>query len=111
MWVKFETAFQRPDDEVVTLSDIQAKRAEILKLAERHGAHHVRVFGSVVRGTSGPSSDVDILVRLEPGRSLIDHIALMQDLAEMLGVNVDIVDEDAMHPLIRDKVLTEGLPL
>ena len=109
--MKSAAAYQRTDDEVVTLSDLQARRAEILKLAERYGAHHVRVFGSVVRGTSGPSSDVDILVRLEPGRSLIDHIALMQDLAEMLGVKVDIVDEDALHPLIRDKVLTEGVPL
>lgn len=96
---------------MVTLSDIQAKRAEILKLADKYGADNVRVFGSVVRGTAGPNSDVDILVRLEPGRSLIDHIALMQGLQALLGVKVDLVEDEALHPLIREKVLSEGIAL
>lgn len=96
---------------MVTLSDIQKKRAEILTLAEKYGADNVRVFGSVVRGTAGPGSDLDILVRLEPGRSLIDHIGLIQALEDLLGVKVDVVTEKALHPLIRDKVLREGISL
>ena len=94
---------------MVTLSDIQNKRAQILKIAATYGADRVRVFGSVVRGTTGPGSDLDILVRLESGRSLIDHIALKHSLEDLLGVKVDVVTEKALHPLIRDKVLQEGV--
>jgi len=96
---------------VVTLSDIQAKRAEILKIAEKYGAFDVRVFGSVVRGTAGPGSDLDILVRFSEDCSLLDHIALMQDLETMLDVKVDVVNEKVLHPLIRDRVLNEGISL
>lgn len=96
---------------MVTLSDIQAKRAEILKLADKYGADNVRVFGSVVRGTAGPASDVDILVRFSEDCSLLDHIALMQDLAAMLGVKVDLVNEKVLHPFVRDRVLSEVVSL
>jgi predicted nucleotidyltransferase len=96
---------------MVTLSDIQQKRAQILKLAEKYGADNVRVFGSVVRGTAGPDSDLDILVRFSEKCSLIDHIALMQDLEDMLHIKVDVVNEKVLHPLIRDKVLSEGVAL
>ena len=96
---------------MVTLSDIQAKRAEILKLADKYGADNVRVFGSVVRGTAGPASDVDILVRFSENCSLLDHIALMQDLAAMLGVKVDLVNEKVLHPFVRDRVLSEVVSL
>ena len=67
------------------------------------------LFGSVLREDFGPDSDLDILVRLESGRSLIDHIALKQSLEDLLGVEVDVVTEKALHPLIRDKVLQEGV--
>lgn len=96
---------------MVTLSDIRARRDEILKVAARYGASDVRLFGSVVHGQAGPDSDVDILVRLEKGRSLIDHIALMQDLQALLGVKVDLVTERSLHPAIRDRVLSEGIAI
>lgn len=76
-----------------------------------HGADNVRVFGSVVRGEAGPDSDLDILVRFSKNASLIDHIALMQDLEAMLGVKIDVVEDEALHPLIRDRVLSEGVAL
>lgn len=82
-----------------------------MKLAAMYGADHVRVFGSVVRGTAGPDSDLDILVRFSGKASLIDHIALMQDLEDMLGVKVDVVSEKALHPLIRDSILSEVVSL
>ena len=65
---------------MVALNDILSRREDILRIAARHGAHHVRVFGSVVRDEAGEGSDVDFLVRLDDDRSLIDHIALIQDL-------------------------------
>jgi len=96
---------------MVALSDILGRRDEILRVAARHGAHHVRVFGSVVRGEAGEDSDVDFLVRLDADRSLIDHVALMQDLEDLFGCRVDVVTERALHRLVRDRVLAEAVPL
>jgi hypothetical protein len=96
---------------MVALSDILSRRDEILRVATRHGAHHVRVFGSVVRGEAGEDSDVDFLVRLDRDRSLIDHVALMQDLEDLFGCRVDVVTERALHRLVRDRVLAEAVPL
>ncbi len=96
---------------MVALSDILSRRDEILRVATRHGAHHVRVFGSVVRGEAGEDSDVDFLVQLERDRSLIDHVALMQDLEDLFGCRVDVVTERALHRLVRDRVLAEAVPL
>jgi predicted nucleotidyltransferase len=96
---------------MVALSDILGRRDEILRVAARHGAHHVRVFGSVVRGKEGEDSDVDFLVRLDRDRSLLDHVALMQDLEDLFGCRVDVVTERALHRLVRDRVLAEAVPL
>ena len=96
---------------MVALSDILGRRDEILRVAARHGAHHVRVFGSVVRGEAGEDSDVDFLVRLDRNRSLLDHVALMQDLEDLFGCRVDVVTERALHRLVRDRVLAEAVPL
>jgi hypothetical protein len=90
---------------------LAAKRGEILSLAARHGARNVRVFGSVARGEAGPESDVDFLVDMEPGRSLLDHVALQQDLEDLLGREVDVVSQRALHWYIRDRVLKEAVPL
>lgn len=96
---------------MVALNDILSRREEILRIAARHGACQVRVFGSVVRGEAGEESDVDFLVRLDDDRSLIDHIALIQDLEAFFGCRVDVVTEDAVHRAIRGRVLAEGVPL
>ena len=96
---------------MVTLSEIQKRRAEILNIAASHGADNVRVFGSVVRDEAGPQSDLDLLVRMSPKSSLLDRIAIKQDLEDLLGVSVDIVNEKALHALIREKVLSEGVLL
>ncbi len=90
---------------------LKHKREEILRLAAKHGAHKVRVFGSAVRGEAGPDSDVDFLVEMEPGCSLLDHVALWQDLEDLLGHKVDVVSEKALHWYIRDRVIEEALPL
>ena len=90
---------------------IQEKRDAILALAARHGARNVRLFGSVSRGEAGPQSDVDILVDLEPGRSLFDLGGLLMDLEDLLGRKVDVVTEKGLHWYIRDKVLKEAVRL
>lgn len=90
---------------------VKSKREEILKLAAKHGARNLRIFGSAARGEAGAKSDVDFLVEMEPGRSLLDHVALWQDLEELLGRRVDLVSEKALHWYIRDRVLAEAVPL
>lgn len=87
------------------------KREEILRLAAKHGARNIRVFGSFARGEALPGSDVDFLVELEPGRSLLDLGALLMDLQDLLGRRVDLVTERALHWYIRERVLKEAVPL
>ena len=90
---------------------LKDKRLAIMALADKHGAHSVRVFGSIARGDSGPESDVDLLVKMEEGRSLLDLSAIVLDLKELLGVNVDVVSEDGLYWLLRRKILKEARPL
>ncbi|MBP1466234.1 nucleotidyltransferase family protein [Candidatus Chloroploca sp. M-50] len=95
----------------MNLDQLRSRRAEILTLAEQHGAHNVRVFGSVVRGESGSESDIDLLIDMDEQRSLLDLVALWQDLQDMLGRRVDVVTERSLHWYIRDRVLREARPL
>ncbi len=67
------------------LVQVRRYRNAILALADRHGARDVRIFGSVVRGEAGPESDIDFLVELAPGRTLLDWGAFWQDLEKLLG--------------------------
>jgi predicted nucleotidyltransferase len=90
---------------------LRDKRDEIVKLAARHGASNVRVFGSAARGEERPDSDIDLLVTLNPGTSLLDHIALIQDLEDLLGRKVDVVSDRAVHWYIRDRIMAEAQPL
>lgn len=90
---------------------LQARRADILALAAKRGARNVRVFGSVARGQADAGSDIDLLVDLEPGRSLLDLGGLWSDLNGLLGVKVDLVTEKGLRESIREKVLREAVPL
>ena len=96
---------------MITRQEIDAKREEIERIAKHHGASDVRIFGSVARGDATESSDLDLIVRFEPGRSLLDHGGLLMDLRELLGVKVDVIDEEAMQPRFRERVLREAVPL
>lgn len=90
---------------------LKEKRQEILRIAAEHGAHNVRVFGSVARGEADENSDIDLLVAFEPGRSLLDHAGLWLDLQELLGCKVDVVSDGGIKPRIRERVLKEAVPL
>jgi len=96
---------------MVSIENILGRRDAILRLAAQHGARDVRVFGSVARGQAVEGSDLDILVRLDDNRTLLDHVALMQDLEDLLGCRVEVVEDRALHRLIRDRVLAEATPL
>lgn len=88
---------------------IKQKRNDIMRICKEHGASAVRVFGSVVRGEDDEKSDIDFLVELEPGRSLLDLVALTQDLEDLLGRRVDVVEPEGIHWYIRDRVLKEAV--
>ena len=90
---------------------LRARREQVLNIARRHGARNVRVFGSVARGDAGPQSDIDFLVEMEPGRSLLDLGGLVADLQQLLGCNVDVVTERGLKSRIRARVLEEAIPL
>ena len=90
---------------------LQTKREDILHTAAKYGAYNVRVFGSVARGEADEKSDIDLLVDMEPNRSLFDLGGLWTDLQDLLGHNVDVVPEDCLRTRIRARVLKEAVPL
>ena len=97
---------------VMSFAELQrTRRDDILSLAARYGAYNVRVFGSVARGEADEKSDIDFLVNMEKGRSLLDLAGLAIDLEELLGCNVDIVTEKGLRERIRDRVLKDAVSL
>ncbi len=90
---------------------LKEKRTFIIDLATRHGAHNIRIFGSVARGEASDSSDIDFLVDMEPGRSLFDLGGLLMDLQDLLHCKVDIGTTKMLKESIRDQVLKEAIPL
>lgn len=91
--------------------DLDDKRQEILRIAAMHGARNIRMFGSAARGEDRPNSDLDLLVEMEAGRSLLDLIALGQDLEELLHRKVDVLTDSSVHPAIRPHILADARPL
>jgi predicted nucleotidyltransferase len=87
---------------------LEEKKNEIREIAARHGARNVRVFGSVARGEARPDSDVDFLVDMAPGRTLLDLGGLLMELRDLLGMDVDVVTVHGLKPRIRERVLKEA---
>jgi predicted nucleotidyltransferase len=96
----------------MTLEEVRSQlRSPILQLAAKHGAHNVRVFGSVARGEADDASDIDLLVDLEPGRTLMDLGGLLSDLRDDLGLQVDVIIAGCLRQSIRNRVLQDAIPL
>ena len=85
--------------------------AQIRALGERYGIRNIRVFGSYARGAAGPQSDLDLLVEYVPGRSGFAFVEFCEQVEELLGRKVDVVTENSLHPLIREKILAQATPL
>jgi hypothetical protein len=90
---------------------LRGQRAQILEVCAKHGARNVRVFGSAARGEADEVSDIDLLVEMEPGRSLFDLGGLQYELEQLLGCPVDLVTQRGLKARIRDRVLREAMPL
>jgi uncharacterized protein len=101
-----------PQAQVVTLEQLlREKRDDIKRIAARHGAYNIRVFGSVARGEAGPESDIDILIDVGPTTSSWFPAGLILDLEDLLGRRVEVITEKALNPELRDHVLREAIPL
>lgn len=85
-------------------------KEQILHIISQHGATWPRLFGSVARGEEHAHSDIDILITLNPDRTLLDIIAIKQDLEDLLNCSVDVVTEAALSPYIREQILQEAVP-
>ena len=90
---------------------LKQKHGEILRIAGRYGAFNVRVFGSVARAQADEHSDIDFLVEMEPGRSLLDLGGMQSELETVLGRPVDVVTEKGLKARIRSRVLREAIPV
>jgi hypothetical protein len=90
---------------------LREKREHITRIAAKHGAKNIRIFGSVARGEVSETSDVDFLIDLEPGRTLFDLVGFLQDLEELLGKKVDVVTEDSIYWLLKRRIVKEAVPL
>jgi hypothetical protein len=90
---------------------LKEKREEIRRIAEKHGAKNVRIFGSRARGEAHPDSDLDLLVDTGPETSPWFPAGLVLDMEEILGCKVEVVTENGLNPYLRERVLREALPL
>jgi predicted nucleotidyltransferase len=90
---------------------LEEKREEIRRIAEKHGAKNVRVFGSRARGEACPDSDLDLLVDTGPETSSWFPAGLVLDLEELLDCRVEVVTEKGLSPYLKERVLQEALPL
>ncbi|HEV3072386.1 MAG TPA: nucleotidyltransferase family protein [Solirubrobacteraceae bacterium] len=95
----------------IDLPTLRARRDQILSCAAQHGARNVRVFGSIARGEAESGSDVDLLVKMDQGRSLLDLVGLWQELEDMLGTRVDVLSEGGVSPHLRERIFADAVAL
>jgi len=96
---------------IITLKNIQEKKADIINISQRYHAENIRIFGSVARGEATDKSDVDFLVSFLPDASLLDQAGLIEELSQLLQRNVDVVSERAVSPYLQETIKAEALSL
>lgn len=101
----------RPNEEMNANKLLSTERDAILRIGTKYGARNIRIFGSFARGEADSASDLDFLVDLEPGRSLLDLGGLQMELESLLGCRVDVATERGLKARIRDRVLSEAVPV
>ncbi|MGH7773979.1 MAG: nucleotidyltransferase family protein [Candidatus Binatia bacterium] len=101
----------RPEKTKLMEDLLREKREEILRIAEKHGARNVRVFGSLAHGEATESSDIDLLVDTAEETSPWFPAGLVEELEELLGRRVDVVTTNGLYWLLRPRILTEARPL
>ncbi|MDD3695010.1 MAG: nucleotidyltransferase family protein [Lentisphaeria bacterium] len=93
------------------LSKLHSLKDEIYRIAHRHNALQVYVFGSCARGEEDAQSDVDLLVDFLPHATLFDQVHLQNEISSLLDCKVDVVSKRGLHPYIRKNVLAEAVIL
>jgi predicted nucleotidyltransferase len=96
---------------MITKEILHQKQADIKRIAAKHGAINIRVFGSVARGQSKQNSDLDLLIDVGPKTSSWFPAGLILDLEDLLGCRVEVVTERGLNPELRDRVMSEAIPL
>ena len=96
---------------MTVLKSLKQNKEQLLKIASKRGASNIRIFGSVSREEDTAESDIDFLVSLEQGRSLLDLVGLQQDLSSYLLRNVDVISDDGINKYLREKIIKEAQPL
>ncbi len=89
----------------------QDLRSHLPELRKQYGVTYLGIFGSYVRGEQKKTSDVDILVEFDRPGTLLDFIHLQNDLIDLLGVRVDLVEKNGLKPAIKPFVLAEVVPV
>ena len=90
---------------------LAAKRDDLLALAAARGITRLRVFGSVARGQDHDGSDLDLLVDLPAGTSLLNLVGLQLEMEDTLGLKVDLCTERELHPALKQRILQEARAL
>jgi len=103
--------YQTPRPTTQLQNILQQLRAYLPEIKDQYQIKDIRVFGSYARGEQTPDSDLDLLIDLKQEISLLDRIALKQELEDLLGVTVDIAKPENLHEIIREQVLEEAIPL
>ena len=93
------------------MQKLKKNRQAILAIADQYGVYDVRVFGSVARGEDTDQSDIDLLVKVKSGHSLLDLGGFLFDVRKLLGSEVDVVTDNGLRPRIREQVLQEAIAL
>ncbi len=96
-------------NEVKNMSKNQIEEMEktLIKVLKKHGVKRAALFGSIVRGEATEDSDIDLLIEFEGKKSLLDLVGLKLELEELLKRKVDVVTYKSLHPLLREKILSE----
>jgi uncharacterized protein len=90
---------------------LASKRDVVLALAAARGAGALRVFGSVARGDDRDGSDLDLLIEMPAGTSLLQIVGLQHEIEDALGLRVDLCTERELHPTLRPRILAEARAL